>query len=76
MSYFKIIGKDCEDLIMEYKEEMESYDRVQDLIFKYKYWRVVGQLKNKFSIDAYNKRIAEYVEWSNYWEFCSFRVPL
>ena len=70
MTYFNIIGKDCEDIIMQYKEGMENYDREQDLLFKYKYWRVVGQLKNKFALDEYNKRMKEYCDWANYWKNC------
>ena len=71
MSLFNIIGKDCEDIIYNYKEQMEDYEKKQDFKYRKSFQNVLLQFKyeNVIKLRDKNKSVAvkEYNDWVDGW---------
>ena len=65
MSLFNIIGKECEDIIMEYKRQMDEWEDMQKQICRSNYNMVMVELMHKQNPFKSTKYWLEYRDWCN-----------
>ena len=68
MSLFNIIGKECEDIIMGYKKDLDDWEDMQKQICRSNFNMVMVELMHKKNPFKSTQYWLEYRDWCTAWE--------